>query len=119
MLKVDATETEAYLAPCPIAYHSIQVNHNTTLNFPSIVLCNENDFRMTKAEEMGLFDFIGKFLTSLFLNLIVMLCATCTSTRPIAISRVLRVFSDGRTDRPTDRQTDRPTERLIESRARD
>ena len=36
-------------------------------------------------------------------------------TRPIAISRVLRVFSDRRTDQ----QTDRPTERLIESRARD
>ena len=31
-------------------------------------------------------------------------------TRPIAICRVLRVFSDGRTDRPTDRPTDRQTE---------
>ena len=33
-------------------------------------------------------------------------------TRPIAISRVLRAFSDGPTDRPTDRQTDRPTDRV-------
>ena len=40
-------------------------------------------------------------------------------TRPIAISRVLRAFSDGPTDRPTDRPTDQPTEWLIESRARD
>ena len=40
-------------------------------------------------------------------------------SRLIAISRVLRVFSDGQTNRQTDRQTDRPTEWLIELRARD
>ena len=40
-------------------------------------------------------------------------------TRQIAISRVLRAFSDRQTDRQTDRPTDRPTEWLIESRARD
>ena len=33
-------------------------------------------------------------------------------TRPIAISHVLRVFSDGQTDRQTDRPTDRPTDRV-------
>ena len=32
-------------------------------------------------------------------------------TRPIAISRVLRVFSDGQTDRQTDRPTYRQTDR--------
>ena len=35
------------------------------------------------------------------------------STRPIAISRVLRAYSDG----PTDGPTEGPTKRLIESRA--
>ena len=40
------------------------------------------------------------------------------TTRQIAISRVLRVFSDRQTDQPPNRLTDQPTEWLIESRAR-
>ena len=40
-------------------------------------------------------------------------------TRPIAISRVLRVFSDRETDRLTDRPTNRRTEWLLGLPARD
>ena len=40
-------------------------------------------------------------------------------TRPIPISRVLRVFSDRQTDRLTDQPTNQQTEWLIELRTRD
>ena len=42
-------------------------------------------------------------------------CSYKKKTRPIAISCMLRAFSDGPTERPTDRPTDRPTFGIIEA----
>ena len=40
-----------------------QVNYNNTLLFPSIAICNQNDFRKTRAHEENIYDLVGKITT--------------------------------------------------------
>ena len=37
------------------------MKHPDSLKFPSIVICNLNPFRISKAAEYDMYDFVGKF----------------------------------------------------------
>ena len=42
------------------------MNYNNTLLFPAIAICNQNDFRKTRAYEEKIYDLVGMTMISIF-----------------------------------------------------